>query len=772
MPDAKPVQAGFNRSSDEPVPIARPHPPAQGEGIRPPTFHSLFSSLTEKLSAALHSDTRPRKNDVVFYGADELVDIGRGPIRGSLVYATGKKFPSVYDASLIELPLPVCSRGIAPERLPYWPCYHDATSRQRAAYLDWIYGGRRDPKVELGYVFIFFYGLERRILVDEKDHELIAEELLRLLPIYGASRSFANYAGALLWLTIYLGGERGLLSKNVVDRAINATPRWGEDLLRYCLGYFSRRALAWPVELLYEVAARDERAIKSVVVRRQSEKFKTLFANRLRQPYPDGYWCQPSSRERKLEYRPASATLVALKAIESKTIPQFSLSGKKLTPLINLWNECVSQLKAYDRASHGGTIEIPTAEAYESLPSELRSGDHPEAHLWEEVIKIHADDHGWPVVKIGELAALKKYASRARLTKKQSASLVKTADALHLAIEPDTRITNKNYQWDECVAVYRDTPDNTSEKELDAFRTASILLQLGLSIAQADNDIADEELSQIAERLDQQFEFGESVSKRLKALQYLLTTKRNADISIARTLEKTMSLAARRAVGDYLLMIAGADQVICAEERKVLRRAYRGLGIPAHELEKKLAAFDAANVVRDHLQKSDSSDVTVLPALDLERIRAIREETSRVQELLHSVLCQVEQNADASILQEMVEANQPASIESFGRANSIATDQPLVEALAVAKYGSSTAAIVDSSAFSGLTDRYQSFCKLLITRDRWNKDELRAAARQYGLMLNAAFEAINEWSTEYLGDWLIDDTKSDIVVQIQLLGAR
>ena len=144
-------------------------------------------------------------------------------------------------------------------------------------------------------------------------------------------------------MTIFLSADRGSISDDVVLQAVTATRRWGEDVLRFCLGYFSRQSLPLPFGVTYALADRDERVLNSVVVRRHTEKFKSLFATRLSQHAPRGYVLPQPSRERKLEYRPASATLLAGRTppaeIASKTIPQFNLSGGKTRLLVNLWNE-------------------------------------------------------------------------------------------------------------------------------------------------------------------------------------------------------------------------------------------------------------------------------------------------------------------------------------------------------------------------------------------------------------------------------------------------
>ena len=51
--------------------------------------------------------------------------------------------------------------------MDYWPNYSAIDSRSRATYLDWLSSGRSDTRYDAGYVFLYFYGLERRVFVDK-----------------------------------------------------------------------------------------------------------------------------------------------------------------------------------------------------------------------------------------------------------------------------------------------------------------------------------------------------------------------------------------------------------------------------------------------------------------------------------------------------------------------------------------------------------------------------------------------------------------------------
>ena len=199
-----------------------------------------------------------------------------------MVYATALPQFGTFDASLIDGTLPVARpHPETTEPLPYWPSYHDASPQQRSRYLDWLADGRSDPQIEIGYLFIYFYGLERRTIVDDADHAAIVEEVLRLRGIYRASRSFQRYATALLWLILSLTRTRRLLSEDLVAKVLTTTERWDEEFLNNYLAYLYATGLNLKADMAFVVAQHDHRTPTSVIVRRHEQRFRELFDKNL-----------------------------------------------------------------------------------------------------------------------------------------------------------------------------------------------------------------------------------------------------------------------------------------------------------------------------------------------------------------------------------------------------------------------------------------------------------------------------------------------------------
>ncbi len=134
---------------------------------------------------------------------------GRVLPRGMLYVGSGVQGVSSYgptEAALIDPELRTDDRSpdVHGSEMGYWPSYAEISPRSRAAYLDWLEAGRPGGAY-IGYVFLFFYGIERRVLLDApRSEEARAElpalisEIERLLELHGDNHSFRGYASSFL----------------------------------------------------------------------------------------------------------------------------------------------------------------------------------------------------------------------------------------------------------------------------------------------------------------------------------------------------------------------------------------------------------------------------------------------------------------------------------------------------------------------------------------------------------------------------------------------
>ncbi len=122
--------------------------------------HERYSG-NYKLNKRL-SDGKPAK----WYESGQSINVQGYNISDGMIYV-GETLLDSYgyenDACLINPQLKVspAEPWEAGYGLGYWLQYGSISAKCRGAYLKWLANGRSEPKANIGYVFLFFYGLER-----------------------------------------------------------------------------------------------------------------------------------------------------------------------------------------------------------------------------------------------------------------------------------------------------------------------------------------------------------------------------------------------------------------------------------------------------------------------------------------------------------------------------------------------------------------------------------------------------------------------------------
>ncbi len=313
-------------------------------------------------------------------GGSIVVDGRR--IDGGMVYV-GSRAASVdgtaVEPGLIDPTLPVAwsSPDHAGNTMGYWPAYNDIDPHARAAYLSWLADGRRHPSAYIGFVFLFFYGLERRLLFDLDDGlegdeagELL-NEVRRLVAVYGDNGSFRRYASDLLEFC-----DAG--------RSIHANlepPTWDPSFrdwriptdIRVAIGRYVAAGQPIPdVWALTYLRHHPEAYLRTPAQRCVSE-FDELFKIRYRKRYGDGLKVRPPAARLSFSYR------VALGGINRDVhaqidIPDVASISGPINKLTELAAEVTDELDAYSRFLGRRPDESATLSAVALLPDELLDG--------------------------------------------------------------------------------------------------------------------------------------------------------------------------------------------------------------------------------------------------------------------------------------------------------------------------------------------------------------------------------------------------------------
>jgi hypothetical protein len=181
------------------------------------------------------------------------------------------------------------------ERPSYYPTYAGLSPEQKWIYLNWL----RDisSPVNIGYVFIYYYGLERHLLIGE--FELAFDEILYLRK-YHRHPSFLSYSGSALLHSSVIRKRMDKLE--VLNRSGELIGLGNAELvLAHQLGFdFSISSLIDVSKLIHNVNRR--------YVNLYPELFRDVLSDCLSTRYGDSYF--PFASRYKIEELPKSSDIL------------------------------------------------------------------------------------------------------------------------------------------------------------------------------------------------------------------------------------------------------------------------------------------------------------------------------------------------------------------------------------------------------------------------------------------------------------------------------
>ncbi len=301
--------------------------------------------------------------------AGESVIVAGREIGGMVYVGRGPVVDGEPDNAFIDPARRVAKEGddLDAEGMSYWPNYSSIHPRSRATYLAWLAGGRSDP-IHVGYVFLYFYGLERRFFVhdDLDERAAIVAEVERLRSIYGSDRAVRSYLGALL--------EAAPVVMEDAKEWAPVFERSGHELpipVRLAVGCMLRDSEPIPARwMLSWLMTHPERRLRTPAVRAFPE-FKALFELRFQERFPGGLKVTAPRRTLSLRYQAASVNfeMKITPGIEGGGIPDIADLAK---PVARVWP--IAGLDARHRGLTEELLRQPswTPQEFEKLARRFR----------------------------------------------------------------------------------------------------------------------------------------------------------------------------------------------------------------------------------------------------------------------------------------------------------------------------------------------------------------------------------------------------------------
>jgi len=648
--------------------------------------------------------------------------------------------------------------------LPYWPRYSQITPDQRAKYLLWLSTGKDNELEEIGYAFLYFYGLERRALVDKKDPDLVMPEVRRLLDRYRTSSSFNTYLGDFLAYITAMKLET--LLEDDLKKYFPDMTELTESMTLVALAWCAQKETPLPWQLAYSVARHFSGTTIPSVVKKDNTYLEKIFQTRYLSTFDGGLSVVPAKNIYQLGYGPASPSLLmqisntsgtTRPAIAPCSIPNPLGRKKQFGNLFSLWENCIRDIKPFltQILKNDGAINW---QAYASLPEELKSIiPHPDQDSWNRLFEESRQEKSWALVTTSSLAEVIGIEKRNQLTAVQSRNLAKTIYDGGYALLPDIRHAGNSYQWDETLVLLPlpTTTDDTGDLS-SSFPSYALMLELGIGIAASDGHIDPSERAHLRTFFGENFTLSDFEKQCLEALEDLYIQKPPSLTRLGKRLKEGLDPDTRLSVAHYLVGMATADGTIDPKERTNLDRIFKAMEIEEGYLrwlltrEGKTDPADAPVIVHSgtgHVGGEaiplPETEITPSFSIDKAAVARILVETKEVSNILGEIFTKEETDPGDFVFED---DDQPRDVQMQETSSS-------------------------EYSIEGLPPRYVPVLEELLTTEAWTKDEFVHLVKCHNCMPNDTLEVINEWAEAELGDFLLEDEDGSVRVRHDLIAS-
>lgn len=488
------------------------------------------------------------------------------------------------EPSLIDPNLPISNRRVSPESLsiPYWPVYDRVSPETRTAYLAWLADGRRDTSVPIGIVFLFMYGLERRVLVDIVGNESllselpeIRQEMTKLLTRFGPiNQSFRGYAAQFINLidciTLRASGEIPAAPELITE------PDFVPISLRVALGRLASSGAPISADLALRWAwYHPENSLRAPAYRCREDLVR-LFTLRFNERYPDGLKTKPGRSIVKLTYRPASSGINE-KVISLSGVPDTFAQAVSSGKLVELFQQVTDELAPYSRMLGREPMSGGSLAAIATLPRELIPNASLAVNRLQSWLEETLGDRDIITIQTADLLAHWQSTSQGKLPKSEAVALAQLLQALNVGIEPDVRFGGSPISEQMPVTLFR-LPGSAPHSPSSSYAAASTLVQLAVAVGAADGELSDQEVESMQQHLETSLSLLPAERQRLHA-QAIWLAAGDSKLSALKKRLESFSSEQRVAIGQSMIAIASADGIVSPAEITTLTKIYKLLDL-------------------------------------------------------------------------------------------------------------------------------------------------------------------------------------------------
>ncbi len=710
-----------------------------------------FPKIKVTFSEDQHEDEIDHKtnaNDLWLPEGQEII-VKSYKIPGGLIYV-GKGLPAVnsysIEPALINPDLPINRQN--PDynaySFSYWPSYSSISPEARAAYLEWLSHGRATPNTPLGYVFLFFYGLERRLLYDLGNSpeckpvaEVIIREVERLLNLYGQNGSFSNYASDFLYAVKL---RFGVTTTEIAKPEGIITSGYYPIELKVGLARFAINKTPIPYDWALAWLEHSENFRHSTPYTRCKREFEILFKKRYHKLFGEGMIIEPNKSKFTFEYRPASRSFSnSIKIVDD--LPDLTRLNKPINKLKKINDSCILELDAYSRFLGRNPDLINSYQSLALLPSEVLSeitnDNINNLKVWLNKI---LEEKSECIIEGEELfEKIDQSLISSKISQSQAISIAQLLSNLGYGIEPDIRFGVYKIKADEKVLIFKliEGSPTTPSKE---YLVASLMLYLAVMVSTADDFLTSEEEKQIESHLSSLLELSNSEMQRLKMYVNWLKITKPTVSGIKKLIEK-LDNKQKLAFVNFLVFVASVDGHIHPKEIEVLSKIYKFF-----ELDPELVYSDIHNI-----QTAYSNEPVTILSDDVSKKLGYKIPIKKEGEIR-------EPGISVNLDHVLIDKKFKETMEIQAILADIFTTSEKGEKL-IDKSQNIQTEIEEYNKIKGLDKEHSTLLKTLKERSTWERSEFEEACKKLGLMPDGAIETINESAYNLFEENLIEENE-------------
>lgn len=664
------------------------------------TYNSYYRSSTPKLK---------------FYSKSDTVNLFGYSITNSLFYTCDSKSDMPFAINTKSTP----SFGVTPsEGLNYWPNYNQISKTQQGYFIKWLADGK--PIIEeLGYAYIYYYGLEYRALVEKQDQKEVLFEVIDLVNKFQRLRYGYD-------LIAYLALSIKNFSLDEMDKILVFFKN-NEQEYMYNPAYNSIVKNLTPSGQ-YQMKFSPYQFLNNNEYNNLSDRKNELLSyyfDKILEGLDEGEIY--TTKLQNYNYYMAMGYYRTTNPISYEAIvPSTKLKRSWNQARKIIKDEIKQSVKKFDSSAD----PLTEIEKLAYLPSKLRNNinySNDKFNFGEKSIS-----------NVGVIAENLGFKIQDKATLRQSTLIVDACKALGYEIEPNVNIDKKPYKKDTLVSIYKSQyPEKLSPID---YQIASLFTDIGYQIALEDKELLQVEIAYIENYIKKEFNLSPSERYRLQMRGELLVhTKAINTSETIKKLIKMLDDTGKEIIAKYIISVAIADGIVKESELKILQKIFKQLDFSEDYLNLTLSelvngAEEVVVIEKGTETKKKGSKIPtnieteekVELKLDTEKLEKIKINTSEI----HNVLQEIFADEQTEVLKS--EPIETVSLE----------DEDKIE------------------MESGL----QSIINIIIEKGNWTRNELLNIIQNKGVMLSSAIDEINEWSEEEYGDFLVEEDNDVYIV--------